>query len=278
MNIQEQEIYEYAKRIAESKSDYFDSNHRYQYKHTERCIEVPLFASYINKFNIKSLLDIGFTFASLDYLRMILDFARNNKLSGLDIIEPKRIMSRYPKEWHEEITKIKVNILDISKDYLKDETYDAVSIISTLEHVGFDEKNKDESSKSSFNRPDDVTKVKKERSKTIEEDVLNNIYKMLKPSGYCIISVPAGRGGVTLLKDSLGLYTCEWEYEENSWVKIVNNPNFRCVEQRFFKDTGSAWVEKKTIKDLKDVTAEMKPCASGVAICVLQKKINVLEN
>ena len=69
-------------------------------------------------------------------------FAKNNYLVGVDIIEPKRVMARYPREWYEEIEKIKVNILDISNEYLKDEGFDAISIISTIEHIGFDEKNK----------------------------------------------------------------------------------------------------------------------------------------
>ena len=104
----EKEIYEYGNKILKTGSDSFDWNYPYQYQHTERCIEVPWLASMLNKYKIKSLLDVGFTFASHDYLRLLLDWAKSCRLSGTDIINPQKVRGRYPEEWWREINNIDI--------------------------------------------------------------------------------------------------------------------------------------------------------------------------
>ena len=75
-----------------------------------------------------------------------------------------------------------------------------------------------------------------------------------------------------MIKDSMGLYTCYWEYEENSWKKIVGHEKFRCIEQRFFIEKNKVWQETDSINSLRGVSAELKDYAAGLAVAVLQKK------
>lgn len=275
----EREIYEYSHEILDMGKDSFNNAFPYQFEHTERCIEVPWLASRLNKFKIGSLLDIGFTFASHDYLRMILDWgrAKGHKLYGTDIINPEKVQSRYPKEWWEEINEIHVIINDISKCAIKNEEYDAVSLISTMEHIGFD-KPSVTVSKSAFERSKVADEVIRVRSVDTEKSVLDNVAAMLREGGYCFISVPSGKGGPMLIKDSMDLYGCYWEYEENSWKNIVEHSKFSCLEQRFFIEDNKKWKEVDSILDLKNVTANMKCYASGLSVAVLKKRITEGEN
>lgn len=266
----EKEIYEYGNKILKTGSDSFDWNYPYQYQHTERCIEVPWLASMLNKYKIKSLLDVGFTFASHDYLRLLLDWAKSCRLSGTDIINPQKVRGRYPEEWLQEINNIDIYINDISDVAISNVTADGVSLVSTMEHIGFD-KESVTLPQSAFERGKDPSKVVKTRDESIEKKVLDNIAQMLG-EGYCFISVPAGQGGAVMIKDSMGLYTCYWEYEENSWKKIVGHEKFRCIEQRFFIEKNKVWQETDSINSLRGVSAELKDYAAGLAVAVLQKK------
>ena len=272
MNKSEREIYEYASRILNGEKLQEGESYPFTFSHTERCIEVPWIASKLNSYNVGSLLDIGFTFASHDYLRLLLDWKKknNNILEGSDIIDPRKVETRYPIEWLDEIKRIPVYINDISDQSLNGK-WDAVSLISTIEHIGFD-KAAISAKKSAFERSATVEGVDRARSKDVEEKVLNNVSEMLNSKGYLFISVPAGKGGPVLIKDSMGLYACYWEYEKESWKKITNHECFECLEERFYVEVDNKWKEVEHIEDLKDVSAEMKNYAAGVAIAVLQKK------
>lgn len=70
----------------------------------------------------------------------------------------------------------------------------------------------------------------------------------------------------------MGLYGCYWEYEKESWRKIIEHNKFICLEQRFFIENEKKWTEVNSITDLEGVTANMKNYASGLAVAVLQKK------
>lgn len=273
MNAAEKEIYEYAVKLLKSGEGTFRIAYPYTMKHTERCIEVPWVAANLNKYKIKSLLDVGFTFASHDYLRLILDFACKNELSGIDIINPEKVKSRYPKEWWPEIAQIPVYIGDISTCVVRErKNYDAVSLISTMEHIGFDEVSVT-MPESAFERAKTQDNAKRKRLESIEDKVLDNISTLLKNGGYCFISVPAGRGGPILLRDSMGLYTCEWEYEKDSWRKITGHNRFECVEEQFYGlNEKEEWQPYESISELENSTAVMKEFAVGLACCVLRKK------
>lgn len=227
----------------------------------------------MNKYKIESLLDIGFTFASHDYLRLLLNWGERvgHELAGTDIINPQKVKTRYPDEWWDEINNTPVYINDISVSSIKDKKLDAVSLISTMEHIGFD-KPSVTLLQSAFERNKNIEDVVKVRNPLTEKKVLDNVADMLKEEGYCFISVPAGKGGAMLVKDSIGLYGCYWEYEKESWKKIVEHEKYDCIEQAFFIEDNGKWRKTGSIVDLENVTANMKDYAAGLAIAILQKK------
>lgn len=264
MNNKEKEIYLYASKLMEDNCKNYESRYVFNNLYTERCIEVPWLVCNLNKYLPDTLLDIGFTFASHDYLRILLDYSKKATVFGMDIVEPQKVKSRYPKDWLEEILNRKIYINDLSKQAV-DIQVDAISIISTMEHIGFDQASS--SLDSAFERY--KNKVNIIREENIEKNVLNNIHKMLTKNGVCFISVPCGKGGPIIIEDSKGLKVCYWEYEEKSWKKIVEHEKFECISQQFFL-LEDKWVEVASIDKLNN--AESKEFAAGLACCILQKK------
>ncbi len=270
MNKEEKEIYEYAAQILRNERD-IDFSHKWNYKHTERCIEVPWVARCLNNYEVKSLLDIGFTFASHDYLRLILDFSIDHSLSGVDIINPEQVEKRYPIEWIKDIKNINFYNMDISQSAIKDKKFDAVTLISTIEHIGFDKKSETVKG-SSFERENRKEKVIKKRDLDIEAKVLNNVSKMMSTGGIVLVSVPCGKGGPIIVQDSLGLYTCYYEYNTESLNKIKQVEGFSCVDEKYFiEDVEGMWSEREFADELLSVTAELKNHVVGVACLVLKK-------
>ena len=51
------------------------------------------------------------------------------------------------------------------------------------------------------------------------------------------VTVPMGEGGPVTLLDSMGYYYTQWEYNEESWMKIIGHKSFRVLEQYYFKLT-----------------------------------------
>lgn len=270
MNKKETEILNYALQIIKEEGNcFFGSN--FKYSHSERCIEVPWVALRLVQHKVRSLLDVGFTMASLDYMGLLMHLKKEGiTLEGLDIVEPKRVKSRYPEEWLEDILSIPVTIGDVTKLKFSNKKFDAVSIISTIEHVGFD-KASFNNIKTAFDRklsPDDVDLF---REPDIEEKILNNLFDVLNDKGLIFISVPIGNGGPVLLKDSLGYYTAQWEYEEDSWKKITCNSKFELMEEYFYILDNGRWKSISSIQESKGRSSELLPYSQAVAVCILRK-------
>ena len=75
-----------------------------------------------------------------------------------------------------------------------------------------------------------------------------------------------------LLKDSLGFYFAEWEYNEKSWQEIVGDERFSIAEQIFFKNTPEGWITVASPKDLADVSEIEGGGGVGLALCALIKE------
>ena len=238
---------------------------------SERCVETPWAAHHLK--GVRSMLDVGFTFASAEYLGLLLELEGEYgvSLEAVDIIKPERVKERYPSEWLKSILEVPVTIGNIMTVELPKERFDAVTIISTIEHIGFDQPatTVKGSSFERMTRPDDVSLT---RDPKVNTAVLDNLCTSLKKNGKLLLSVPMGKGGAVLLRDSLGFYTAQWEYEEISWREIVDHKNFKLLEERFFKLTQNGWTEVTSPKELKDQSSYMKPHAEGVAVCVLEKR------
>ncbi|MDY0277629.1 MAG: methyltransferase domain-containing protein [Acholeplasma sp.] len=271
MNLESKTIYEYSVQLLESSKKEFEINTENM---SERCIEVPWVAKNIRKLMPKKLLDIGISLASLDYLGMLLYIKNNYKicLEAIDIIQPQRVKTRYPKEWLDEIFSIPFLHGDIREFNFKNELFDMITCISVIEHIGYDEES-EEGNVSAFKRTKNKENVCRLRDSHVNQNVLDKCAKLLKNNGKLLISVPMGKGGSVLLKDSLGYFTTQWEYERDSWAAIVGNKSFNVIEQKFYKMIDKRyWKEVESPENLVDCSSALSPHAYGCALCLLEKK------
>ncbi len=239
--------------------------------HSERLIEVPWAAQHM--IGAKNILDIGFAMSSLDWLGLLLAKSEHEdvSLTAADIVHPERVQGRYPQNWRQQVLSVPITIGDIRICELPQNHFDLVTCISTIEHIGFDEASTDDPS-SAFNRSKTAEGVAAIRSPTVNKDVLGAFRQTLRTGGQVIISVPMGRGGPVLLKDSLGLYTRQWEYEPTSWAELTGQAGFEVREQRFFTlGADDCWSEVSGPEQLHHQSSELKPHASGCAVLLLKK-------
>ncbi|MBL1430445.1 MAG: class I SAM-dependent methyltransferase [Robiginitomaculum sp.] len=240
--------------------------------HSERIIEVPWAAKHLAA--ATNILDIGFAMSSLDWLGLLLAVQQRNKtnLVAADIVRPERVASRYPDAWREQVLSVPVTIGDIRTCDLPAEHFDLVTCISTIEHIGFDEASIDDPN-SAFKRGKTPAEIAANRHPNTNRDVLDAFHRVLQTNGRAMISVPMGRGGATLLKDSLGLYTRQWEYEQKSWNELTSHPGFSVLEQQFFAlGADDCWQQVASPADLVGLSSELQPHASGCAVLLLQKR------
>jgi len=241
--------------------------------YSERSIETPWVASRIKNYKFRTILDIGFSMSSLDYLGLLLELQKyyNIRIEAIDIINPERVKNRYPKEWYDDIFSIPIMIGDIRDVQLPKGKYDAVTCISTIEHIGFDIATINNLN-TAFDRKLNPKEVNMNRPSVTNQVVLNQFSVALKTNGKLLISVPAGKGGPILLRDSLGYYCAEWEYNNLSWNEIANHPNFELIEQYFFKiNKKGIWEQVSSINALSKQSASLKAHAEGCIVALLSK-------
>lgn len=238
---------------------------------SERCIEVPWAAQWFAP-GIK-VLDIGFTMSSLDWLGLLLEVRSGlgAVIDAVDIVEPRRVERRYPEEWRDEIMSVPVSVGCVREARVELDHYDLVTCISTIEHIGFDLVEEDDPA-TAFKRGKSPEDAPMERGADVNRQVLEVFHRALKKGGRVILTAPMGKGGPALLRDSLNLFTRQWEYEEVSWRELTSQRGFRLVEQRFFRcsDDGE-WTEVEAPRALVDRSSAMQPHAKGCALCALEK-------
>lgn len=241
--------------------------------HSERIVEVPWAAQFLAP--KARILDIGFAMSSLDWLGLLLHLRENAKceLHAADIVRPERVAKRYPEEWRKAALSVPVSIGDIRTLDLPENIFDMVTCISTIEHIGFDAASEDDP-KSAFDRGLTPAEVASDRAPNVNETVLASFHRTLKPGGRAIISTPMGRGGPTLLQDSLGLYTRQWEYETHSWHDLTHQPGWKMIKEAFFglDEASDCWTPASGPEALANKSSELQPHASGCALVVLEKQ------
>jgi SAM-dependent methyltransferase len=239
---------------------------------SERAVETPWVASHFK--GGERLLDVGFTMSSLDYLGLLLELRKrfDVTIEAVDIVKPERVARRYPPEWLDQVMQVPITIGDLRTQPLPKGRYDVATIISTIEHIGFDEATH-EDPKTAFARSTTADGVTLHRDPGVNRDVLAQLASALRPGGLLLISVPMGRGGPALLVDSLGLYCAQWEYEETSWREIVGAPDFEVVEQLFYRlEPDGRWLRVDGPQDLREQSSALKPHAAGCALAALRRR------
>ena len=237
---------------------------------TERCIEVPWASRWLGDVGEQQILDIGFALSDLDWLAALLGKVEQGaSVTAVDIITPERVATRYPEALRDQALRTPVIIGDVRTAPVPASSFDVVTCISTIEHVGFDAKGSTD--KSAFARWSSVEETPDSRDPAVTRDVMGAFARALKPGGLALITVPMGKGGAVPVQDKLGYFTRQFEYDANSWREIVEAPGFRLLEQRFFTGLGDAgWREAESAADLAHQTAWLTPHATGLAIAALQ--------
>jgi hypothetical protein len=238
---------------------------------SERIIETPWVASHFK--GGERLLDIGFTMSSLDYLGLLLELRHAHRVSidAVDIVKPERVARRYPEAWRAEVLETPITIGDVRTLALPAAHYDIVTCISTIEHIGFDEATYNDP-KTAFARTTTPEGVKLHRDPHVNRDVVGKFRHTLRRGGLALISVPMGKGGPALLKDSLDLYCAQWEYEVDSWSELTRAPGFDVVEQRFVRfDPDRIWREVAGPGELVSQSSALQPHAAGCALVALRR-------
>ena len=100
--------------------------------------------------------------------------------------------------------KVPVTLGDLRTLSIASDQFALATCISTIAHIGFDPFASFDNKNFAFERalmPDDVIT---KRDPATNRKLMNHPHRALKPAGILLITVPMGRGGAVLLKDSLG--------------------------------------------------------------------------
>ncbi len=239
---------------------------------SERCIEIPWAISrYAGQ---KNVLEVGLSLADMTLVSAQVELKKVAKfdLSALDIVDINRVRNRFIN-LEEDVTSIfKFHQGDARQSSFDNNTFDLIFIISTIEHIGFDEFNSNSEAGTVFNRPKDLP-TKKPEYRDDDKKVLAELKRILSPGGSILLTVPMGNGGITYTQDSKGLYWFYKEYSASDWKKLVDESGLHVVEQRFFRDGGAAgWIEEGSAAGVDGQAGTMLAQAKGVACAELKKK------
>lgn len=240
--------------------------------HGERCIEVPWALSRYR--GQKKILEVGFSCADMSLVRAQMDLKELTgcELYGLDIVDIKRVLSRFailnvePKKFYNFFQG------DVRCTKFQDNIFDLIFIVSTLEHIGFDEFEPDRKANTVFKRsaeyPFDFPRYEDCRE---DRKALVEMKRILAPQGSILITVPIGSRGIGLLKDSKNLWALYKDYTLEEWAGLVQDSQMMLVEERFFRDDGSnGWIEEDPIKLLKQPVSRIQP-TTGIVCAELKK-------
>jgi SAM-dependent methyltransferase len=244
---------------------------RFGFGKSERCIEAPWAASWLH--GRTAILDVGFALSDLSWLRTLMGVhAAGAALTAVDIIAPERVANRYPDDLRQAVLATPVIHGDVRTAPAPAGAFDAVTCISTVEHIGFDAAGSEPGS--AFARWKTLEETPTARDPKVTGEVMAAFARALRPGGIALVSVPMGKGGAAPVRDSLGFYTRQHEYDAQTWRDIADAPGFRLLEERFFTwiDEGEgAWIEAASPEELAHQTAWLTPHAVGVALAALER-------
>lgn len=197
---------------------------------SERIVELPLLHQWFGKFFKQSkveVLEIGHVASSLSLELASLGHA----VVGIDL-------RSYPFK-HPNLVSLRGDFLE----YNFSQSFDCIYSLSAIEHFGFTNR---------YDHKEDV-------DNHMDEDAFGKIAKLLRPSGYAVISVPYAR---TLTP--------------NEWFRIYTRKtlsdklekHFNIVEGKFFKRQNNQWTLAA------DASEDPASARDGVAVFLLSKKVN----
>lgn len=239
---------------------------------SERCVEVPWVSGYLA--SSRTLLDIGWSMSPPEWLRVLLEAQEmGTYLTGIDIIDPHRVSSRYPPEIRDQILSVPVRVEDFLTAKPSGGLFDTITCLSTLEHIGFDVASSPEDTDSAFVRAKSPEQASPERSSSVDHEFMAASAEFLQPGGRLLITVPAGQGTPILHQDSLGLFTYQYEYDETSWRVLTRDPRFTVLDEAFYRYSFTdGWSQVSSFAELVDQTSALMPFATGCALVCLERR------
>ena len=238
---------------------------------SERCVEIPWVSAHIG--SADSILDIGWSMSPPEWLGVLLASQKaGSRLTGIDIVDPKRVESRFLPDMLDDITAVPVIVGDVLTYEPLDEVFDLITCVSTLEHIGFDQATPPDVTDTVFVRSSTAEDAQAVRSPKTDQEFLDAAYRLLAPGGRLLLTVPAGANRPILHQDSLGLFTYQFEFGQEPWELILADSRFAVSDSAYFGwSEGSGWQAADSISDLTHQTSELKPFAVGCACAELTR-------
>jgi len=167
-----------------------------------RIAEIPLVLFYLGKYLTPParILDVGYLESLLPYFLSSIGF----EVVGVDIRGPNLNLKG---------AKIKIYKQDIC-EFASETKFDAVTFISTLEHIGIGYGDSGDSEK-------DVKALRK-------------IYNLLKPNGLLFISVP-------MFKEFRIIENFERHYNPENFLELVRSTGFEVLEEKYIAKNKDFW-------------------------------------
>ena len=236
---------------------------------SERCVEVPWVAGHLT--NAKRLLDVGFSMAPPEWMGVLLAVQdRQTDLTGIDIVDPQRVRTRYPAEYVDQVLATPVRVESILDAEPTDGTFDTITCVSTLEHIGFDVATPPDTTDTAYVRAQRAEDAVATRDPQTDQAFLDAAARLLSAGGSLLLSGPAGKGEAILHQDSLGLFTYQFEYGPQDWAAVTSDERFELTGQSFFRhDQTHGWQEVSSFEQLTDQSSAMRSFATACALARL---------
>ncbi len=244
----------------------FDLSQTYGKGETERCVETPWAALTFAK--ASRVLDIGLAMSHPDYLGLMMAFLeKGGEIEAADIIRPERVKTRYPEGWRDRILQIPVHIGDVRTMDFSSDPFDAITCISTLEHIGFDAPS--DRTDTAFDRPTELDDLP-DRSPDADRDALAAFRKALKPGGLLCLTVPGGEGATRKIQDSTGRWAAYLEYGPETWNALTSLPGFELVELVGFSEQEAGWQACEPFEKVYEASVGSDGFPRGCIMAVLK--------
>tara|TARA_Y100001970_G_C14250665_1_gene871579 strand:+ start:2106 stop:2933 length:828 start_codon:yes stop_codon:yes gene_type:complete len=255
-------------------NDFFIESISDKINRDERCVEIPYALSrYAGQ---KNILEIGLSLADINLVKsqILLKKYTNANLCACDIVDINRVKNRFIELDEDVSLEYEFSQTDVRKTSYNDSIFDFIFLISTLEHVGFDEFDANNSSNSVFLR-DKIVPKNLPIYEDCNEDVnaLIELSRILKKNGSIIITLPFGKRGICLLKDSKNLFSMYKEYSYEAWKKLISKTGLTIVESSFFSyDKKFGWINVENSDDIDNSLVSIESPVKNV-ICAELKKM-----
>jgi hypothetical protein len=238
---------------------------QYGYGLDERCVEYPWLIANLPD-NCKNILDAG---SALNHQHVLSHSKLKEKNLHLVTLSPEDKCY-----WQSGSSYIYSDLRDLP---IKDNYYDVVACISTLEHIGFDNRIYVKRDSESEVMPNSFVQA------------IQEIYRVLKKNGSLFISVPFGiyrnygtfqqfdAKLLTFLKNSLGQYTniseSYFKYTSAGWQRSNSD---ECSDCQYSQLTANLWLEMSETGNLdmssgSGIESDLAAAARAVACLRITK-------